>query len=211
MWFHPELKNFDGKFVCLKPMNAQRDGEVLFSLSHGTPEKESVWDFLYYGAFANSEEYKLFLQNEMQGQRDSLAWTVFSSETNQQIGVVALLAITAQHGRAEIGHVWFTPAVHKTKANTESQFLLLSYLFDSLKYRRVEWKCDASNHASRTAANRLGFTFEGRFRQHMFVKGRNRDTDWFAMTEKDWQRCKINFEKWLYTDEKLSLSRMNND
>ncbi|WP_167407769.1 GNAT family N-acetyltransferase [Nostoc flagelliforme] len=118
--------------------------------------------------------------------------------------------IVPNHGRAEIGHVWFSPTVHKTKVNTESQFLLLKHLFDHHLYRRVEWKCDTLNQASRTTATRMGFLYEGRFRQHMVIRGRNRDTDWFAMTDKEWGRCKINFEKWLYGDEKLSLMELNN-
>jgi RimJ/RimL family protein N-acetyltransferase len=87
--------------------------------------------------------------------------------------------------------------------------LLLKHLFDRHNYRRVEWKCNALNHASRTTAARMGFIYEGRFRQHMFVRGKNRDTDWFAMTDKEWGRCKANFEKWLYSEEKFSLMELN--
>src|SRR5205085_959510 len=101
----------------------------------------------------------------------------FENSSNSQVGIVGLLAIFPNHGRAEIGHVWFSPSVHITKVNTESQFLLLKHLFDHHLYRRVEWKCDTLNHASRTTATRMGFLYVGRFRQHMVIRGRNRDTD----------------------------------
>jgi RimJ/RimL family protein N-acetyltransferase len=183
--------------------------EALYTASHGSAEKESVWNYLFYGPFDSLSTMQDWMKEEMVGKSDPLTWTVFENSTNTQVGVVALLAIAPNHGRAEIGHVWFTPIVHKSKVNTESQFLLLRHLFDRQAYRRVEWKCDALNHASRTTATRMGFIYEGRFRQHMVVRGRSRDTDWFAMTDKEWERCKANFEKWLYSEEKLSLTELN--
>jgi RimJ/RimL family protein N-acetyltransferase len=114
-----------------------------------------------------------------------------------------------QHGRAEIGHVWMSAQVHRSGVNTRAQFLVLKYLLDELKYRRVEWKCNARNAASREAAHRMGFVFEGRFRQHMIVKGLSRDTDWFSLTDKDWPRCKASFEAWLESDGRLSLRELN--
>ncbi|MEM6518393.1 MAG: GNAT family protein [Cyanobacteria bacterium P01_C01_bin.70] len=208
-WQSPELLQLTGQFVTLKPLVPERDVEALYAASHGSPEKESVWRYLFYGPFENPAVMKNWIEQEMIGKSDPLAWTVFQNSTQTQVGVVALLAIVPNHGRAEIGHVWFTPAVHKSKVNTESQFLLLRHLFDQKAYRRVEWKCNALNHASRTTATRMGFVYEGRFRQHMFVRNQNRDTDWFSMTEKEWKRCKENFEKWLYSGEKLSLMELN--
>jgi RimJ/RimL family protein N-acetyltransferase len=209
-WQHPTTESMQGEAVFLLPLNPERDAAALYDLSHGTPEKEAIYKFLYYGPFADSTDMKAWMQKEMDGKSDPLVWTVFDTSTRQQIGVVALLSINAMHGRAEIGHVWFSPSVHKTKANTESQYLLLQYLFDVLHYRRVEWKCDTSNHASRTAAARMGFLFEGRFRQHMVVRGKNRDTDWFAMTDKEWSRCKTNFQAWLRNPSAVSLTELNN-
>ena len=148
----------------------------LFDASHGTPEKESVWNYLVYGSFDNSLAMKEWMKKEMVGKSDPLTWTVFQNRNNTPVGIVALLAIVSHHGRAEIGHVWFTPAVHKTKVNTESQFLLLRHLFERHLYRRCEWRCNSLNHASRTTASRMGFIYEGRFRQHMVVRGKNRDT-----------------------------------
>lgn len=164
-----------------------------------------------YGPFDSPSAMQAWMEQAMVGKAEPLTWAVFRHSTNTPIGMVALLAIVPDHGRAEIGHVWFTPSVQRSNVNTESQFLLLGHLFEHHGYRRVEWKCNALNHASRTAATRMGFIYEGRFRQHMVIKGNNRDTDWFAMTDKDWERCQKNFKRWLYSGERLSLMELNNN
>ncbi|MEH2178643.1 GNAT family N-acetyltransferase [Nostoc sp.] len=210
-WQPPEFLQLNGQFVTLRPLVTERDIDALYAASHGTPEKEAVWNYLFYGPFDRSSTMKDWMEKNIVSKSDPLTWTVFENSANTQVGIVALLAIVPNHGRAEIGHVWFTPAVHKSKINTESQFLLLQHLFDRHSYRRVEWKCNSLNHASRTTATRMGFIYEGRFRQHMFVRGKNRDTDWFAMTDKEWSRCKSNFEKWLYSHENVSLMELNNN
>lgn len=209
-WTSPEHIRLDGRYVFLAPLEPERDAEALYQMSHGTPEKEAVFQFLFYGPFNSPHSMRNFLGKEMFGQSDPLVWTVFSQGTNTQVGIVALIAIVPSHGRAEIAHVWFTPSVHKTRINTESQFLLLNHLFDHHQYRRVEWKCDSLNHASRTTATRMGFTFEGRFRQHFLIKGSNRDTDWFAMLDKEWPQRQANFERWLYSEDNVSLMELNN-
>jgi RimJ/RimL family protein N-acetyltransferase len=209
-WDAPDYIQLNGRFVTLKPLVPERDVEALYAKSHGTPEKEAIWNYMLYGPFESASAMQTWMETDMVGKSDPLPWTVFDNGSQSPVGIVALLAIVPNHGRAEIGHVWFVPAVHKTKVNTESQFLLLQHLFDHHSYRRVQWKCDAMNHASRTTATRMGFLHEGRFRQHMFVRGRNRDTDWFAMTTKEWETCRANFQKWLYSDESLSLMQLNN-
>ena len=209
-WNAPEYIQLNGQFVTLKPIVPARDADALYSGSHGTPEKEAIWNYMLYGPFDSPSAMQDWMETDMVGKPDPLTWTVFENASQSPVGIVALLAIVPNHRRAEIGHVWFIPAVHKTKVNTESQFLLLQHLFDHHSYRRVQWKCDAMNHASRTAATRMGFLHEGRFRQHMIVRGRNRDTDWFAMTTKEWEGCKANFQKWLYSGETLSLMQLNN-
>ncbi len=209
-WQSPEFIQLNGRFITLKPLLPDRDADALYKASHGTPEKEAIWKYLPYGPFDGFSGMKEWIEKEMIDRADLLTWTVFENTGNTQLGMVAILNIVSNHGRAEIGHVWFTATVHKSKVNTESQYLLLHHLFERYSYRRVEWKCNALNHGSRTTATRMGFTYEGRFRHHMFVRGENRDTDWFAMTEKEWTRCKDNFEKWLYSDEKYSLMELNN-
>jgi RimJ/RimL family protein N-acetyltransferase len=110
----------------------------------------------------------------------------------------------------ELGNIWYSPIVHHTKINTETIYLMLSEAFDVLEYRRVEWKCDALNARSRAAALRLGFNFEGVFRQHYIIKRRNRDTAWFAMLDSDWPAVKSNMNRWLYSNEdSISLAEIN--
>lgn len=207
-WQPPVYKNLEGDSVLLQPLDLVRDVEALWTLSHGDSEKEAVWRYFPYGPFTNVAAMKTRLESEC-AQQTVLLWTAFERKTNRPVGTTGFLNIVSDHGRAEIGHVWFSPDVHKTSINTETQFLLLKYLFDELRYRRVEWKCDSLNHASRTTASRMGFLFEGRFRQHMMIKGKNRDTDYFAMTDKEWPRCKANFQTWLDAGGTLSLAELN--
>ena len=110
----------------------------------------------------------------------------------------------------ELGNIWYSPIVQRTNVNTETIYLMLSEAFDNLEYRPVAWKCDARNARSRSAALRLGFSFEGIFRQHYIIKGRNRDTAWFAMLDEDWAAVKRNLNRWLYPGEnKVSLAELN--
>ena len=115
----------------------------------------------------------------------------------QAAGVASYLRITPDHGVIEIGHIWFGASLRRTSAATEAIYLLAAHAFDDLGYRRLEWKCDALNRASRRAAERFGFQFEGVFRQHMVVKGRNRDTAWFAITDEEWPAVRAGFRAWL--------------
>jgi RimJ/RimL family protein N-acetyltransferase len=210
IWSFPEWIPLEGKFVELHPLFCDRDAKALYAISHGTAEKEAIWKFMPYGPFETATAMQDWLENNLVNQLGLLPWAVFDAVTEAQVGVITLLNIVPEHGRAEIGHVWLTPSVHKTNVNTETQFLLLQHLFKHHRYRRVEWKCDALNQASRAAAKRLGFAHEGRFRQHMVVKGQNRDTDYFAITDRDWVRCKPNFKQWLYDAQPSSLTQLNN-
>lgn len=209
-WNPPAYREFDGSSVLLQPYDSARHGQALYEGSHGSPEKLAVWNYLFYGPFESADAMNRWYAKTLATEPDPLIWTVISKETGTPVGITSLLNIVPAHGRAEIGHVWFTPGVHRSKVNTESQYLLLKHLFDGEGYRRVEWKCDSLNHPSRTTAARMGFVFEGRFRQHMLVRGKNRDTEWFALTDKDWPIRRKNFERWLYSGEKLSLMELNN-
>jgi RimJ/RimL family protein N-acetyltransferase len=198
-----------GKHVILKPLNPAKDTPELFKISHGSKEKEAVWNYLPYGPFLDEQAMETWVVTDLLLEATLLPWVIADANNGAFLGFVALTSIVAAHGRAEIGHVWLTPSAHKTKANTEAQYLLLSHAFDTSSYRRVEWRCNSLNHASRTAAMRLGFLFEGRFRKHMFLKGANRDTDWFAMTDSDWPRVKKNFRLYLDSTEPVSLMKLN--
>ncbi len=208
-WSYPLSARLSGKYVTLQPFSVGDDVEELFEISHGSKEKEVIWDFLYYGPFKNSLEMRKWYEGELLTKSDVVCWVILDAATECIIGFIAFMSIVPAHGRAEIGHVWLTPSAHKTKANTEAQYLLLSHIFDIHRYRRVEWRCNSLNHASRTAATRLGFTFEGRFRKHMFLKGQNRDTDWFAMTDFDWPRVRSNFQIYLNSATSISLMNLN--
>jgi RimJ/RimL family protein N-acetyltransferase len=110
------------------------------------------------------------------------------------------MRIDPAHGVIEIGHILWGPAIARTRVATEALYLAASYVFDELGYRRFEWKCDNNNEPSKQAARRFGFTFEGVFRQHMVIKGRNRDTAWFSIIDADWPRLRAGFEVWLAPD-----------
>ena len=127
--------------------------------------------------------------------------------------MVSFLNIVSDMRRLELGHIWYSPDYQRSNVNTEAIYLMLCEAFDRLKYRRVEWKCDSLNERSRSAALRLGFKFEGIFRQHMIIKGRNRDTAWFSMLDSEWTAVKKNMEVWLYhnSDQRLSLTTLNNN
>ena len=114
--------------------------------------------------------------------------------------MLSLLRVQPDAGSIEVGHIHLSPALQQTRASTEAQFMLMSYVFDDLGYRRYEWKCDALNAPSRRAAERLGFTYEGIFRQAVVVKGRNRDTAWYAIIDADWPTVRKAFEAWLAPD-----------
>ena len=199
---------FTGQSITLAPLNAERDAASLFACSHGTPDIESLWRYLPYGPFASETAMRDWMAaQETDGA--TLFFTVTSRSLERPVGMISILSVIPQHGRAELGHIWYSPAVQRTKVNTESVYLLLCHLFDELHYRRAEWKCDDRNAASKRAALRLGFQYEGLFRQHQIVKGENRDTAWFAMLDNEWPRRKANFERWLYEDDSISLSELN--
>jgi RimJ/RimL family protein N-acetyltransferase len=206
-WPRPERRVFEGQTVTLMPLDALRDAEGLFAASHGTPEIESLWRYLPYGPFKSEEAYRNWLEEANSGD-DPLFFTV--CRQGLPVGVISILSIEPQDARAELGHIWYSPAVQRSKVNTESVYLLLCYLFDDLRYRRAEWKCNNKNEASRRAAQRMGFQYEGLFRQHRIIKGENRDTAWFSMLDSEWPQRKANFERWLYEDTSVSLSQLNN-
>ncbi len=186
----------NGELVRLESLDPPRHTESLFTASHGAGGDSRLWDYLAYGPFAGQDEFTAWLEQRA-GSADPLFFAVVDMATMRAQGMASYMRIVPEHGVIEIGHIWFAPALQRTRQATEAIFLLASNAFDTLGYRRLEWKCDALNEASRRAAERFGFTFEGVFRQHMVVKGRNRDTAWFAMTDGDWPLRRAAFEAWL--------------
>lgn len=206
----PQRGSYKGKFITLSPVNPQTDVAELYDCSHGSETKEQIWTYMSYGPFDSAHNMQMWLEEGAESQ-DPLFFTVHHLESKQRVGMVSFLNIVSDMRRLELGHLWYSPDSQRSNVNTEAIYLMLCEAFDRLKHRRVEWKCDALNERSRSAALRLGFKFEGIFRQHLIIKGRNRDTAWYSMLDSEWAAIKKNMEIWLYQnpDRKLSLTVLN--
>ena len=178
-----------GSSIVLKPQDPERDAAELFQISHGTKLKEALWQYLPAGPFSDELALRDFLR-QWRTAPDVVAFTVRDSTAAVALGSISLMSLRPAHGVGELGNIWFTPAAQRTRANTEANYLLLRHCFEELGYRRMEWRCNALNEPSRRAALRLGYRYEGTFRQHMIVKGENRDTSWFAMLDHEWPEVK---------------------
>jgi RimJ/RimL family protein N-acetyltransferase len=195
----PAREVLAGERVELQPLDARRHAADLFAAAQGGDASErdpGLWDYLAYGPFASEGELAAWAAGQERSS-DPLFFAVVDRATGRAGGMASFLRIEPDHGCIEIGHIWFGPALQRTPAATEAIYLLARHAFDALGNRRLEWKCDAANARSRRAALRLGFTFEGIFRRHMVVKGRNRDTAWFAMLDDEWPAARRAFEAWL--------------
>jgi RimJ/RimL family protein N-acetyltransferase len=207
-WSAPERMTRQGRYVSLAPLDPERDIDDLYELSHEPPSYQGLWTYLWNGPFAAKAEMLAWLHT-VAPSGDPLFFTVTSQAHSRKVGMIAIMNIVAPMGRAELGSIWYSPLVQRTKVNTETTFLLLSYLFDDLGYRRVEWKCDNENQRSKQTAQRMGFVPEGLFRQHMIVKGKNRDTAWFSIIDSEWPARKANFLTYLAADTGVSLAALN--
>jgi len=189
----PERTTLQGRFVQLAPLDVKAH---LASLLAVTQQSESLWRYLPYGPFPNVASFEADIEQKA-GCEDPLFFAIVDQATRQAVGHAAFLRITPEHLSIEVGHILYAPILQRTAGATEAMYLMAKYAFDVLGYRRYEWKCNALNAASRKAALRLGFVFEGLFRQHMIVKGRNRDTAWFSMLDSEWPARRSAFESWL--------------
>ena len=183
----------EGDLTVLQPLDVERHGADLYRAQAGAPE---IWEYLPYGPFDTERTFREYLA-EKAAPDDPLFYAIVDTASGRAQGVASYLRIEPAHGVVEVGHIWYSPALQRTHQATEAMYLMARHVFDDLGYRRYEWKCDALNQPSRRAAERLGFTFEGVCRQHMVVKGRNRDTAWFSMLDRDWPAAKAAFEAWL--------------
>jgi RimJ/RimL family protein N-acetyltransferase len=189
----PQRAVLSGERVRLEPVDRARHGAALLAAAEGD---RHLWDYLPYGPFAGEDAFGEHLDRQA-GSDDPLFYAVVEATSGRAAGVVSFLRIEPAHGCIEIGHIWFGAPLQRTAAATETIHLLARHAFEELGYRRLEWKCDAANARSRRAAERFGFTFEGIFRQHMIVKGRNRDTAWYSILDGDWPAVSAGFEAWL--------------
>lgn len=182
----------EGRSVRLERLDAARHAAPLHAAYAADPW---VWDYMAYGPFAGADAYRAWVE-AMSREADPYFYALVPRATGAAAGVASFLRITPAHGTIEVGHICLAPAMQGTVAATEALFRMAEWVFAS-GYRRYEWKCDAMNLPSRRAAERLGFSFEGVFRQHMVIKGRNRDTAWFAMTDRDWPALARAYADWL--------------
>ncbi len=203
----PESRVLDGRFVSLVPTIAAH-AAGLFTSVHGDASADDVWTYLPFGPFDDEAAMHAWV-TWAETTPDFRYRTVFDRVSGRPVGMASFMRVDPEMRTIELGGIWYAPRAQRTRANTEATYLMLRECFD-LGYRRVEWKCNALNERSRDAALRIGFSFEGVFRQHMIVKGRNRDTAWFSMLDREWPTVRSNMERWLDApDPPPSLFELN--
>lgn len=189
----PDREPLPGDHVLLRPLVAA-DAPALYAGTHAPQGDPAVWTYMADGPYADADELRTALI-EAEASEDPLFFAVVCD--GRVLGRASYMRITPAFGVIEIGNIVFAPALQRTTAATEAIYLLARHAFDDLGYRRLEWKCNALNAASRRAADRFGFAFEGVFRNHQIVKGRNRDTAWYAIIDANWPAIRSGFEAWL--------------
>ena len=194
----PERRVHEGRYVRVEPLDPALHLRELYTASHGDPERARIWDYLPYGPFASETAFQAHLSAQAASE-DPLYFTIRPHASGRAEGIASLMTIEPEHRSIEIGHIWLGPGLQRTPAATEALFLLIAHALDQdgLAYRRMEWKCNAANAASRAAACRLGFLHEGVFYQHRIIKGHNRDTAWFSILDHEWPARRASFEAWL--------------
>lgn len=195
----PSRVTLTGRFVRLEPLDPDAHAAALFNAAEGSEADPRLWDYMSDGPFPDRESFRTYLDRAA-AVDDPLAFTIVALPHESPRGMARLMRIDPANGVGEVGHIWFGTGLQQTAGATEAIFLLAAHMFDSLGYRRFEWKCNAGNQRSRRAAERFGFSFEGIFRQHMVIKDRNRDTAWFAIIDRDWPVIRRAFEQWLSPD-----------
>ena len=191
----PPRTAIEGRHCRVEPVEPTRHAADLHAANREDAQ-DRIWSYLPYGPFETLDDYRAWMEATCLGD-DPLFHAIVDAKTEKAVGVASYLRIEPPVGVIETGHINYAPRLQKTAAATEAMFLMMRRVFDELGYRRYEWKCDALNAGSRAAAERLGFTFEGIFRQATLYKGRNRDTAWYAITDGDWPAIKAAFERWL--------------
>ncbi len=209
---HPKGMVLNGKTVRLEPLNVGQHSEDLFESNSLNIERLN-WRYLPYGPFKTLETFQKWLTDKATNGEPSF-FSIVRLTDNKAVGVASFLRINRNDGTIEVGHINYSPLLQKTREGTEAMYLMMEWAFDN-GYRRYEWKCNALNIKSRYAAQRLGLSYEGVFRQMAISKGRNRNTAWFASIDKEWNALKACFETYLADDNfnadgipKVSLSEL---
>jgi RimJ/RimL family protein N-acetyltransferase len=186
----------EGRTVRLEPLDTDRHAAPLWQAVQGHDE---VWQWLFDGPYATESDFTAALERK-QSALEQIFYAIVPAESGQAAGYASYLRMEPAHGVIEVGNILLSPALQRTTAATEAMYLMARHVFSDLGYRRYEWKCNALNQPSRRAAQRFGFAFEGVFRQHMVIKGCNRDTAWFAMLDSEWPARRAAFEAWIHPE-----------
>lgn len=210
----PGRVDLEGRYVRIVPFHAPTHAAELYHLSHGAGA-EQLWAYLSPAPFESEKAFVAYYA-AAQEKDDPLLYAILDRETGRAVGHATYMRIEPGHRVIEVGNILYTPALQRTPGGTEAMYLMARHAFEDLGYRRYEWKCNALNMPSRRAAERYGFRFEGIFRKHMIVKGRNRDTAWFAILDDEWPQRAVAFETWLRPEnfdaqgrQRLKLGTLN--
>lgn len=197
----PSGKTLPGRTIRLERLSPKH-ADDLFSLTSGDASREALWDYMFDGPYSDAEIFQTSITSKSTS-TDPFFYAIIDQRTHlstfgKAVGYMSLMRMTPDHLGIELGNIMYSPAMQRTTGATEAIYLLARHVFHDLGYRRLEWKCNDLNEPSRRAASRLGFTFEGVFRQHMIVKGRNRDTAWYSVLRDEWDASVgVAMERWL--------------
>ena len=190
----PPRKFLDGRYARLEPLDPKKHGDDLVAAFRTTDPNS--WTYLFHGPFADDAGLRQWLADSATT-TGNVCYAIVDLATGRAAGIASYMRMDPANGVIEVGSIHYSDTLKQTRASTEAMFLMMRHVFDDLGYRRFEWKCNSFNAPSRRTALRLGFQFEGIFRNHMIVKGHSRDTAWFAITDQDWPKLKSAYEKWL--------------
>ncbi|HEY8430063.1 MAG TPA: GNAT family protein [Sandaracinaceae bacterium] len=191
----PQRVPLVGRYVDVVPVDARVHGDDLYAAATA-PGSETIWTYLSIGPWPDRASFDAWLA-QYERSRDPFPYALVDKASGKALGMATYMRIEPVHRVIEVGSIWYSPALQRTRQATEAMYLMAKNAFENLRYRRYEWKCNAFNEASKRAAVRLGFTYEGLFRQHMIARGRNRDTAWFSMLDREWPARRAGFERWL--------------
>ncbi|MGN8022835.1 GNAT family N-acetyltransferase [Phyllobacterium sp. 22229] len=194
----PAREAIEGRYVTLEPLDAARHGDGLYAAS-SVADAADRFRYLFETPAGDRPAFDAWLE-KVSASKDPLFFAVIDKASGEVAGRQTLMRIDPAFGVIEIGNIYWGPLIARKPAATEAQYLFASYIFDTLGYRRYEWKCNNANEPSKRAAERFGFTFEGIFRQHMVQKGENRDTAWFSIIDSEWPALKAAYQAWLSPD-----------
>lgn len=190
----PPRAVLQGRYCRLEPLDAKAHGAKLFE-ANALDREGRMWTYMSHGPFETLASYLAWAESASHGD-DPIFFAIVDGASGEPLGVASYMRIDRKSGVIEVGSIAYSPRLQRSPAATEAMFLMMRHVFD-LGYRRYEWKCNTWNAPSRAAAQRLGFSYEGVFRNHMVVKGRNRDTAWYSIIEEEWPALRVAYERWL--------------